>query len=109
MRSVTSHFATPRGPFHSTNFNLLGVLRRLRAIEAVERIGVPEARTILKTLFQGCPYARETRDTKASLARFSEPKKQCLSTLTFVANPCPALSSDDKALHFVVEAPSPNG
>lgn len=46
-------------------------LRRLRAVEVLERIGSPEARQILETLVQGAPEARQTREAKTALARLS--------------------------------------
>lgn len=47
------------------------VLRALRAMAVLERIGTAEARQILKTLAQGMPEARVTQEAKASLERLS--------------------------------------
>lgn len=47
------------------------VLRALRAVAVLERIGTAEARQILKTLAQGMPEARVTREAKVSLERLA--------------------------------------
>ncbi len=44
-------------------------LRRLRAIEVLERINSPAARDLLKALSEGAPAARSTGEAKAALAR----------------------------------------
>jgi hypothetical protein len=44
----------------------------LRAIEVLERVGTPEARQVLKTLTQGAPEARLTKEAKASLDRLGK-------------------------------------
>ncbi len=52
------------GPITSTE-----TLRRLRAVEALEHIGSPEARQVLQTLSEGAPQALLTREVKAALKR----------------------------------------
>jgi hypothetical protein len=44
-------------------------LQAVRAVEALEHIGTPEARKLLETLATGAPEARQTRDAKAALRR----------------------------------------
>jgi WD40 repeat protein len=44
-------------------------LRRLRAMQVLERISTPEARQVLKDLAEGLPLAAETREAKAALGR----------------------------------------
>jgi hypothetical protein len=46
-------------------------LRRLRAVEALEHIGSPEARQVLQTLTEGAPQALLTREAKTALKRLS--------------------------------------
>ena len=46
-------------------------LRMLRALEALERIGTPEARQLLHQLGQGAPEAWLTREAKAGLQRLT--------------------------------------
>jgi RNA polymerase sigma factor (sigma-70 family) len=48
-----------------------GVLRRLRAVVVLERIGSEEARRLLRELAAGAPQARLTRAAKASLERLA--------------------------------------
>jgi WD40 repeat protein len=44
-------------------------LQLVRAVEALERMGTPEARELLRTLAQGAPGALPTRQAQAALAR----------------------------------------
>jgi HEAT repeat protein len=46
-------------------------LRRLRAVETLERIGTAEARGLLQTLAEGAAASRITRESKASLDRLN--------------------------------------
>jgi hypothetical protein len=46
-------------------------LRELRAVAVLERIGTAEALHVLKTLAEGIPEARLTREAKASLERLT--------------------------------------
>jgi hypothetical protein len=46
-------------------------VRVLRAVEALEHAGTPEARRVLETLAGGLPDARLTRDARAALARLA--------------------------------------
>jgi WD40 repeat protein len=46
-------------------------LRSLRAVEVLEQIGTPQARTVLRTLAAGAPAARLTQEAKASLERLT--------------------------------------
>ncbi|TMQ32242.1 MAG: hypothetical protein E6K70_19610 [Planctomycetota bacterium] len=52
------------------------VLRAVRAVEVLDRIGTKEARAILASLAQGVPNARLTREAKASLARIDRASQQ---------------------------------
>ena len=47
-------------------------IRKLRAVEVLEQIGTPEARTILEKLSKGAPEARLTRDASAALERMEK-------------------------------------
>ena len=47
------------------------LLRRLRAMQVLERVGTPEARRVLADLADGLPLAAETREARAALARTS--------------------------------------
>jgi WD40 repeat protein len=49
-----------------------GVLRSLRAIVVLERIGTPEARDLLRALAEGAPAARLTQGAKAALERLGK-------------------------------------
>ena len=44
----------------------------LRAIEVLEHIGTAEARQVLKSLANGAPEARRTREAKSSLERLAK-------------------------------------
>jgi hypothetical protein len=50
-------------------------LQALRAIEALEQIGSPAARELLRTLGAGAPEARLTQEAKASLERLTRSKQ----------------------------------
>lgn len=47
-------------------------LRQARAVEALERIGTPEAQELLKVLAKGMTNSRLTREAKASSERLSK-------------------------------------
>jgi len=47
-------------------------IRTFRALEVLEHIGTGEAQDVLKTLAQGAPEARVTREAKASLDRLAK-------------------------------------
>jgi WD40 repeat protein len=51
-------------------------LQLLRAVEALERMGTPEARTILRTLAGGAPGALPTREAQAALSRMKDLAKE---------------------------------
>jgi RNA polymerase sigma factor (sigma-70 family) len=48
------------------------VVRNVRAIMALERIGAPEAELVLKALAQGASGARESKEAKASVDRLAQ-------------------------------------
>ena len=48
------------------------MLRRLRAVHALERIGSPEARALLRKLAKGMPEARLTQDAQDALRRLQK-------------------------------------
>jgi hypothetical protein len=48
------------------------LLRALRAVEALEHAGTPEARQLLKTLARGADGARLTREAQAALRRLQK-------------------------------------
>ena len=52
------------------------VLRAVRAVEVLDRIGTKEARAILASLAQGAPNARLTREARTSLARIDRASQQ---------------------------------
>jgi hypothetical protein len=47
------------------------LLRRLRAMQILERVATKEARAVLSTLAKGLPLVPETKEAQAALARFS--------------------------------------
>ncbi len=47
------------------------VLRTLRAMNALERLGTPEARAVLEQMARGNPGAIETRNAQSALARLN--------------------------------------
>jgi hypothetical protein len=47
-------------------------LRLVRAVEALEKMSTPEARTVLRTLAGGAPGALPTREARAALDRLGE-------------------------------------
>jgi len=47
-------------------------LQILRALEALENLGSPEARQLLAVLTTGAPGAMQTKEAKASLKRLSK-------------------------------------
>jgi hypothetical protein len=49
-------------------------LRAVRAVEALERMGTPEARRLLRALAEGGPGALPTREAQAALGRLGEPQ-----------------------------------
>jgi hypothetical protein len=53
------------------------LLRSLRVVEVLERIGTPEARRLLEKLAQGAPEARLTREAKAALQRLAPQPWSC--------------------------------
>jgi len=46
-------------------------IRNVRAIEVLEEIGTPQAKSVLETLAKGAAAARETEEAKASLERLN--------------------------------------
>jgi hypothetical protein len=49
------------------------VLRQVRAVQVLERVGSPAARQTLEALAGGAPAARLTQEARASLARLRRP------------------------------------
>jgi hypothetical protein len=47
-------------------------LRVLRAVDVLERVGIPAAKEVIERLARGAPEARLTQDAKASLERLSK-------------------------------------
>jgi hypothetical protein len=47
-------------------------LRRVRAIQVLEQIGSPQARSVLETLATGAAAARDTQEAQASLKRLAQ-------------------------------------
>jgi WD40 repeat protein len=52
------------------------LLRNLRALEALEAVGGPEARQVVERIANGAAEARLTRDAKAALARLDVSRKR---------------------------------
>jgi hypothetical protein len=52
------------------------LLRNLRALEALEAVGGPEARQVVEKIANGAAEARLTRDAKAALARLDVSRKR---------------------------------
>jgi WD40 repeat protein len=63
-RRIEALLASPRIPPPE-------VLRAVRAVQGLERIGTPHARRVLQHLASGAPEARLTREAKASLERLA--------------------------------------
>jgi hypothetical protein len=47
-------------------------LQKLRAVEVLEYIGIPEACQLLEELAKGAPTARITQEAKASMERLAK-------------------------------------
>jgi hypothetical protein len=62
------------------------VLRGLRAVEVLERVGTSEAREVLKTLAAGTPGCRLTQEAQATLDRLKQ-----------IPSPAPPLGSASPA------------
>src|SRR5207245_2427008 len=67
MRQRMEHLLRKLEPSHSPDR-----LREVRAIEALEHIGTPEAKQLLQTLTKGASEARLTQEAKASLERLAK-------------------------------------
>jgi WD40 repeat protein len=69
---VISLFRTTLKPASTEKANSTEVIRRLRAIQVLERIASKEAKSLLTDLAKGPEDAQETRAAKASLRRISQ-------------------------------------
>src|SRR5262249_23753272 len=62
--------------FTSGRFPSAEVVRKLRAVQVLERLGTPEARQVLQTLANGVPGDWLTRQAEAALKRLDGPTPQ---------------------------------
>ncbi len=63
-RRLTSILSSPELTKYSTE-----TIRKVRAVQTLEQIGTPEAKTLLKILADGTPEARQTQQARAALER----------------------------------------